>query len=125
MDHRLYFIMGDLVANFFIGAVVALFCWMLVGIDWNMFVAMVVMMVLGMIISLPISLPFVIFFGAMEVMIPGMLTGMLSGMFVGMRLTTTSSSLADTLIYGGLIGEATIAGIWIINSLLRGNRRVD
>ena len=120
MDSRLYFSLGDILANVFAGAVIAFLMALLIGPSWNMLIAMFVAMALGMVLSLPLTIPFGYFFGAMEVMVPIMLTGMLSGMFVGMWAAMAAVELLSAAIAGGVIGLATINAVWLLNQRLRG-----
>ena len=46
MDNRLYFVLGDLLANITLGALIGALAVALVGTGWNMWLAMVMMMVL-------------------------------------------------------------------------------
>ena len=125
MDNRLYFSVGDIIANMITGFLIAIICWSIVSTDWNMFIAMVLTMVLGMVISLPIALVFVAPYGAMEVMLPVMLTGMVSGMVVGMWESMHALSFMEASLLGLVCGLATIIVIWMINAQLRGKRTID
>ena len=120
MDNRLYFVIGDLLANILVGAFVAGICWLLVDQGWNMWLAMVVMMVLGMVIAAILFLPLGVYLGAMEVMIPTMLTGMLSGMVVGMWLAMSSLPALGAIAIGGVCGLIGIGCIWVFNNQVRG-----
>lgn len=120
MDHRLYFIFGDLVSNFITGILIALCAALLVGAGWNMFVAMVVMMALGMVLGLFLALALGILFGAMEIMVPVMLTGMVSGMISGMWLTMTPVPVMQLVWLGAITGLAMTCIIWLVNTRLRG-----
>ena len=120
MDHRLYFIAGDLISNIGVGIVIALSAALLIGSGWNMFIAMVVMMALGMISGLLLSLALGILFGAMEIMVPVMLTSMFSGMFSGMWLAMTDVALAQLVYLGAVTGLAVTCIIWLVNARLRG-----
>lgn len=85
METRLYFIVGDLLSNLFVGALVGTVCAFIFGPAWNMWIAMLVGMALGMLIAIPLSLLFGALFGALEVMLPVMLTAMFVGMVMAMR----------------------------------------
>ncbi len=122
MDHRLYFVLGDLSANLVVGTLIGWFSWLLVDTDWNMMIAMIIMMVVGMVISILLWLPFSILFGAMEVMVPLMLTGMLSGMVVSMYLTMESLGAWTCLHIGAASGFVSIVLIWIFNNAVRGTQ---
>lgn len=123
MDHRLFYVVGDLFANLVLGVIVGLLCWAIVGTGWNMWIAMFAMMALGMLAGLIAFFPAAIKLGAMEAMVPLMFSGMLSGMAVGMAAAMMPISLGIALMLGGASGLAGICFIWIANSLLRGITR--
>lgn len=120
MDKRLFFIVGDFVANIFSGALIGLLAWAIVDTGWNMWLAMLAMMLLGMVVGLVLFFPFSLKLGAMEVMLPLMFSGMLGGMVVGMLAAMVPLSLASALAHGAVSGFAGILCIWIANSMLRG-----
>ena len=120
MDHRLYFIFGDLVSSSVAGILSALCAALLVGTGWNMFVAMLVMMALAMALCIVLSLALGILFGAMEIMAPMMLSGMFSGMFSGMWLAMTAVPLPQLVWLGLITGLLITAVIWLVNARLRG-----
>ena len=120
MDSRLYFTLGDVLANVVIGAIVALPVCLLVDPGWNMFIAMLVTMAVGMIVAFLLSIPFSYFFGAMEVMVPTMLTGMVSGMVVGMWGAMEPLGYATAAAAGGVAGLVSINAVWLANQQLRG-----
>jgi len=68
VDHRLYFAVGDLLANIAIGAIVGVICWAIVSPSWNMWIAMFAMMPVGTVVGLILFFPIGIKLGAMEVM---------------------------------------------------------
>ena len=121
MDRRLFFAVGDLVANIAAGAAVGLLSQAIVGPGWNMWVAMLVMMAIGMIVGLLLYFPLSIVLGAMEVMVPLMFSGELSGMVVGMVVPMNSLSASGALLLGAASGLAAMLFIWIANAALRGN----
>jgi hypothetical protein len=123
MDHRLYFALGDFLANIAIGAVVGLICWAIVSPSWNMWIAMFAMMPLGSIVGLLLFFPIGIKLGAMEVMVPLMFTGELSGMVTGMGAAMYVLTARDALLLGAACGLGGILVVWIVNSLLRGATR--
>lgn len=123
MDHRLFYVIGDLIANVALGAIVGLISWAIVGPGWNMIVAMFVMMAVGMLAGLFAFFPAAIKLGAMEAMVPLMFSGMLSGMVVGMAAAMMPVSIMQGIVWGAASGFAGIAFIWIANSLLRGITR--
>jgi hypothetical protein len=120
MDNRLFYVVGDLVANVVIGAIVALVAWLIVSPGWNMWLAMISMMALGMVLGLAMFFPFSIKLGAHETMIPAMYTGMWAGMFVGMIAAMMPLTMRHAAELGVMVGAAEIVFIWIVNTLLRG-----
>ena len=120
MDHRLYFIFGDLISNISVGILLALCAALLVGTGWNMVIAMVVMMLFGMVLGLFLSLALGILFGAMEIMVPVMLTGMFSGMFSGMWLAMAEVPMLRLVWLGAITGLLVTCIIWLVNARLRG-----
>ena len=120
MDHRLYFIFGDLVSNVAAGILVALCAALLVGAGWNMLVAMLVMMALAMALCIFLSLALGILFGAMEIMVPVMLSGMVSGMVSGMWLAMEAVPLPHLVWLGTSTGLVITVIIWVVNAHLRG-----
>jgi Na+/citrate or Na+/malate symporter len=122
MDHRLYFVLGDLFANLVVGAVAGWACALLIGVEWNMFIAMVIAMVIGMLVGLFLFFPLGILFGAMEVMLPTMFSGMMSGMAIGMWAAMAPVTASQGLQWGAVVGLICLAIIWILNAGLRGRR---
>ncbi len=120
MDRRLFFALGDFVANLAIGVIVAAIAWAVVGPGWNMWAAMIAMMALGMVCGLVFFFPVGMKLGAMEVMIPLMYSGMWSGMMVGMMEAMMPMPLTHALAIGAACGVAEIVFIWIVNTFLRG-----
>jgi len=119
METRPYFMAGDLLANLGVGALVGLAMAAMVGIGWNMLVAMVVGMALGMAISIPPALLLGALLGAMEVMIPVMTTGMVAGMGVSMAASMGEVGLARGAELGALSGVCVIAALYVANSVIR------
>jgi hypothetical protein len=123
LDHRLYFVVGDFVANIVIGAIVGLICWAIVSPSWNMWIAMFAMMPVGTVVGLLLFFPVGMKFGAMEVMVPLMFSGELTGMVVGMAAAMMKMSAGNAALWGAATGVAAIVLIWIVNSILRGVTR--
>ena len=84
MERRLYFLLGDLVSNAGVGALVGLAVAALVGDTWPPVLGMVAGMLAGGVVALPAAVVLSVPFGAMELMLPVMVTGMTSGMLLGM-----------------------------------------
>ena len=124
MDNRFGYVIGDLVANMALGAVVGLLCWLIVGPAWNMWIAMFLMMAIGSFLGLVSFFITARWLGAMEAMVPMMLTGELTGMVVGMAVPMMPSFNAlQGLIWGAGCGAASMVIIWIANALLTGVTR--
>ncbi len=123
MDHRLFYVVGDFLAQLAIGMVAGLVAWAIVSPAWNMWAAMAAMMALGMVVGLVLYFPVGIKLGAMEAMIPAMYSGMWGGMVVGMMSAMMPMPLHHALEMGAACGIAEIIFIWIANSLLRGVTR--
>lgn len=120
METRPYFLLGDLLVNTAVGALVGLICAALFHPGWNMWVGMFLGMTLGMAIALVLSLGlFAVVFGAMEVMVPAMLTGMIAGMVVGMAAPMTEVSLWDGARWGGLLGVGCLIATYAANAVLK------
>ncbi|MCX2977211.1 hypothetical protein [Candidatus Marimicrobium litorale] len=122
MDSRFYFVLGDLFSNIAVGLVAGVLAALVVGEDWNMFLAMILAMVLGMVVGTVLWLPLGVLFGAMEVMLSTMFGGMMSGMVVGMWVAMSPVSVKAGALVGMACGLLAIVIIWIMNSRLRGIR---
>ena len=123
MDHRIYFVLGDFLANLAIGAIVGLICWAIVTPAWNMWLAMFAMMPVGTIAGLIFFFPVGMKLGAMEVMVPMMFSGELSGMVVGMAAAMAALTAGQAALLGAVSGMAGIFFVWAANTLLRGVTR--
>lgn len=123
MDNRTGYVIGDLVANVVLGAIVGLLCWAILGQWWNMWIAMFLMMAIGSFLGLVAFFVTARWLGAMEAMVPMMLTGELTGMVVGMAVPMMPFTALQGLIWGAACGAASMVLIWIANALLRGVTR--
>ena len=119
METRPYFVLGDVLANSVVGALVGVASAALFGPGWNMIIAMLVGMALGMVISLPALLGFVVLFGAMEVMVPAMTTGMVAGMVVSMSATMGPLSFASAAVLGVKSGLGVLVAIYLANIIVK------
>lgn len=122
MDYRPYFIVGDLVSNILVGAVVGLLCAVTVSVGWPMFVVMLFTMLLGMGVALMLFFPLSILFGAMEIMLPTMFSGMMSGMVVGMWCTMAPQTPGSGAMVGSVCALVSLVVLWVIDYRLRGVR---
>jgi len=118
---RGYFLLGDIMAVTFIGALVAFLVALIVSPAWPMLLALPIGMVAGMFLSLIVGmLLFFRYFGAMEVMMPVMLTGMLVGMIIAMAASMADLSLLAVIVMGALIGFWTLISTYCANYLING-----
>ena len=120
MDNRLYFVLGDILANIVIAALIGALAVVIVDTGWNMWLAMVLMMVIGMALALPGAFLFGYWFGAMEIMVPVMQAGMWSGMVVGMWQAMSPLSVQQGMLIGAVTGLVVLNVIWVANIALRG-----
>ncbi len=119
MEHRPYFVLGDLIACAATGALVGTVCAALFGPGLNMLIAMIAAMALGMALALVLTLAlFLWMFGAMEVMVPTMLTGMVVGMAVGMAAAMEPVAIADGASAGALLGIGVLVVTYVANAFL-------
>jgi hypothetical protein len=120
MEKRLYFVIGDLLANTTIATIaVALTAW-LIGGSWGMVPGMLAGMLIGMLITLPLALGLLSpFLGVMEVLSPCMISGMFGGMWGGMW------PLAGSAVFSWGIGTGivVIAIIYILNARMTGMQK--
>jgi len=121
MEKRLYFVIGDLLANAFVATVaVALTAW-LIGGSWGMVPGMLVGMLIGMAIALPLSIGLLTpFLGALEIITPCMISGMFGGMWGGMW------PLAGAMIFRWGIGTgiAVVVVIYTLNIVTTGPQKI-
>jgi hypothetical protein len=119
MALRPYFVLGDIFTNLVAGMAAALCARALVGISWNILLAMPAGMVAGMLASSLAALLFMPLFGAFEVMLPAMLTGMISGMLVGMLESMRGLSPAEAAACGSASGIVSIAWAYAVTAWVR------
>jgi hypothetical protein len=120
MEHRFYFLAGDVLSNAVMGAAAAWLAAALVNLSWSMPAGMFAGMLAGMGLGLLLIPVFVGLFGAMEVMLPVMLTAMLSGMVFGMVCAMQTPALPVLLIGGGAIGILVLLLTYAVNAVLHG-----
>ena len=120
MDNRLYFVLGDILSNIVIAALIGALAVVIVDTGWNMWLAMVLMMAIGMALALPGAFLFGYWFGAMEIMVPVMQAGMWSGMVVGMWQAMSPLSVQQGVLIGAVTGLVVLNVIWVANIALRG-----
>lgn len=122
LEHRLYFIAGDILSNSISGTAAALLAAGIVDSSWQMLPAMLIGMTAGMGLSMLLMPVFVGLFGAMEVMLPVMLSAMLAGMVFAMVVTMQQLPLAEILLGGACTGVLVLMLTYSANALLRGKR---
>ena len=120
MDNRLYFVLGDILSNIVIAALIGALAVVIVDTGWNMWLAMILMMVIGMALALPGAFLFGYWFGAMEIMVPVMQGGMWSGMVVGMWQAMSPLSVQQGVLIGAVTGLLVLNVTWVANIALRG-----
>lgn len=118
LETRPYFVVGDLLANSGLGALVGVCCALVIPQNWSSFVAMMAGMFLGMLIAIPVQLASSLLLGAFETMLPMMLSGMSSGMLVAMMASQGLVPWRDGLATGALAGLAVVAFTYVMNALL-------
>ena len=123
MERRPYFLLGDLVSNTGVGALVASVVAFGVGETWPVPVAMVAGMLAGDLVALPAAVGLSAVFGAMEVMLPVMLSGMLSGMVVGMRAASGPLSNGVALALGAALGVLALLATYGLNAYIQATHR--
>ena len=118
IETRPYFVVGDLIANSALGALVGVCCALVIPQNWPSLVAMMAGMLLGMLIAIPVQLASSLLLGAFETMLPMMLSGMSSGMLVAMMASQKPVPWRDGLTAGALAGLAVVAFTYVMNALL-------
>ena len=119
METRLYFVVGDIISNLAVGALVGGLCALLLGPGWNVVAATIAGMTLGMVISLPLGFLLSGLFGAMETILPVMTTGMVAGMVVAMEAGKGTLCFADGAWLGGWSGFGVLVVTYVANALIR------
>jgi hypothetical protein len=119
MERRLYFLIGDLLSNVGVGALVGLAVALFVNGAWPVVLAMIIGMLVGDLIALPVAFALSALFGAMELMLPVMLTGMIAGMLVGMWAAMMPLSGGSTAVLGGVVGLMVLVVTYALNAYVR------
>jgi len=122
MEKRLYFIVGDVLANIIVATLALAASSALIGGNLGMVPGMFVGMFIGMLVALIISMGVLApLLGIMEILMPCMLGGMIAGMWGGMW----DLSAAQIWQWGVATGLGTLVFIYVINALLTGPQKVD
>ena len=119
LARRLYFGVGDLLANPGISALVALMVSVLVANSWHVAPGMVVGMALGIVVAVVGLILLTPFFGAFEIMLPGMTGAMVTGMIVGMRAAMTPIDPGGEAGLGAVIGLAVLIAVRLLDRKIR------
>jgi len=119
MERRLYFLVGDLLSNVGVGALVGLVVVSLVAETWPPVLGMVAGMLVGDLVALPAAVALSVPFGAMEIMLPVMTTGMVSGMAVGMLAAMGVVQTGQSAAVGAIAGLLVLAATYGLNAHLR------
>lgn len=120
MERRLYFVIGDILANVGAGALAAWASAALIGERLPQLLAMPFGMLLGGLLAMVLAMGLTIVLGGCEVMLPLMTTGMLAGMAAPMSTAAVGGG-AKT---GALVGVVVWAGIALLDVYMhaRGER---
>jgi hypothetical protein len=120
MEHRIYFVFGDLLANTAVGALAGAAGAWFFGPEWHVAAALAAGMVIGMAVGVTAGLLiFAPLFGALEVLVPCML----SGSFSCMASAMSPASLDQAAARGALIGLACLAVVYVVSAVLHGERK--
>jgi len=120
MEHRIYFLAGDVLSNAVTGAAAAWLAAAIVDPSWSMPAGMFAGMLAGTGPGLLLMPVFVGLFGAMEVMLPVMLTAMLSGMVFGMVAAMQAPAVPMLLFGGGAVGILVLLLTCAVDAALHG-----
>lgn len=117
-----FFRVGDYLAGALTGALTAVAVRAIVGLQWDMVVAMLVGMTAGMGVHLMLLLVLVPLLGDFEVMMPGALIGMYGGMLFGMRDSMQQAYISHgmALAVGVLWGLLVVFGVRWLDRQLKG-----
>ena len=115
MEKRPYFLIGDVLSNAIVGAVVALICVSAFSDAWHPGLAMVAGMGVGSAVGMLLVMLVSVAFGAFEVMLPVMTTGML----VGMLSATSTAAVRDAAAGGSLVGVGVLVLTYLLNARLQ------
>ncbi len=119
METRPYFVLGDIVSNVGVGALIGVACAWLFPSGWNIVVTMIAGMIFGMVVSLPMAFLLSGLFGAMETLLPVMTTGMVAGMVVTMQSSLTTMRPEETARIGASCGLAVVIVTYLANAFIR------
>ncbi|MCK5274038.1 MAG: hypothetical protein KAR37_05280 [Alphaproteobacteria bacterium] len=123
MEHRLYFIFGDLLACAVTGAAAGWLVYVVIPGDWHPLLGMMLGMLLGLPVGLVGGILFAPLFGDFEVSLPASLAGMVAGSAVGMLRGMAEIGGAKALWVGALAGLACLAYSYVLQARLHGEAR--
>jgi hypothetical protein len=118
------FIVGDFLSNLALGALVGALSALTFHPGWGMLPAMFAGMAGGMAIAFVWSAVAGIWLGAHEAHIPAMLAGMWAAMCVSMLAAMEPVTAAHGARLGALIGLVCLLFSYLMNLLLRGERKL-
>lgn len=119
MEHRPYFVVGDVLVSLVVGMLAALGTSALVSRGWIMWLGMLAGLTVGAIVAGVVGgLVFRALFGALEIVIPAMLTGMLTGMVLGTLSCVSAVPPGDAALLGAGCGFLCLAFVYGMNAYL-------
>lgn len=123
MEHRLYFIFGDLLACAVTGAAAGWLVYAVIPGGWHPLLGMMLGMLLGLPAGVVGGILFAPLFGDFEVSLPASLAGMVAGSAVGMLQGMAEIGAATALWVGTLAGLACLAYSYVLQARLHGEAR--
>ena len=115
MERRLYFVVGDILANVGAGALAAWTSTAVIGERLPQLLAMPIGMLLGGAVAMALAMGLMIVLGGCEVMLPLMTTGMLAGMVAPMGAAAAGGAARA----GALVGVVVWGAIALLDIYMR------
>ncbi len=123
LEHRAYFIFGDVLACAVTGAAAGWLAHAAIPGDWHPLIAMAAGMLLGFLVGAIGGVVFTPLFGALEISLPAGLAGMMAGSVVGMLQAAAEIGPETALWSGALTGLACLAYSYILQARMHGEVR--
>jgi hypothetical protein len=123
MEHRPYFVFGDLIACAITGAAAGWVAYATIPATWNSMIAMMAGMPLGMLVGIVGGILFTPFFGALEIALPTALAGMLAGSATAMLQAISAMTPWAAVWTGGLAGLLCLAVVYALQAAMHGEAR--
>ncbi len=120
MEHRLYFIFGDLLACAVTGAAAGWLAHAVIPGDWHPLIGMALGMLLGLPVGVVGGILLAPLFGDFEVSLPASLAAMVAGSVVGMLQGMAEIGAGTALWAGALAGLACLAYSYVLQARLHG-----